>query len=583
MITEFYTYRVEKLPISFKTPDGKIYPNTIALTFLDKNNKEVSYIELGYIPIVDIYEQIHHHEDLHLDYCYVENFSLTAYRKFYEIKKQSVVKIKSFSAKYAFFDARIKNDFSHSQFEDGNVNFEGAHFIKGTLDFTASKFGEGIKNFSYLFVKDATIDFSSVDFGNGNVNFKNAVFHNGDKNFQDAVFGKGERNFTNTDFGNGNVFFIHTTYDEGNTNFKIARFGQGIVDFHYAKFTKGDVGFERTEFGIGNVDFSKIEFGTGRINFNRAVFQGENISFEGAELLSGRLIAKKCEFGTGNLNCEFLNFENANIIFDSANLQERKISFNKSIINELSMEGCNFNKYVDLRVKKCASLNLKETTVRDIIDMLPHENELKIESLNFSGMRLLGILLVEWKRNNLFPLISNQKDTTVLQKAEQFRTLKKNFSDTGRYDDEDTAYVEFKRYEARAKLQAAKKKKPIHRIGYYFIHFLQWLVFDKIGQYATNPIRVLISMFFIYTAFSITFSILVWLKWGDIVSGIGGTHAEIGIVAKSFFFSAVTFFTIGYGDFYPMGAVRILSGIEGFMGVFMMSYFTVAFVRKILR
>jgi hypothetical protein len=75
----------------------------------------------------------------------------------------------------------------------------------------------------------------------------------------------------------------------------------------------------------------------------------------------------------------------------------------------------------------------------------------------------------------------------------------------------------------------------------------------------------------------------LWLKWGDIVSGIGGEHAQIGIVAKSFFFGAITFLTIGYGDFYPMGAVRFLSGIEGFVGVFMMSYFTVAFVRKILR
>ena len=583
MITEFYTYKVEKLPISFKTPEGKIYPKTIALTFLEKNNKEVSYIELGYIPIVDIYEQIHNLEDINLDYCYVENFSLTAYRKIFELKKQSVVKIKSFSAKHAFFDARIKNDFSHSQFENGNVNFEGVHFIRGTLDFGASKFGEGNKNFSYLFVKEATINFSSVNFGNGNVNFKNAVFHEGDKNFQDAVFGKGERNFSNADFGNGNVFFIHTTYDEGKTIFKITRFGQGIVDFHYAKFTKGNISFERTEFGPGNVDFSKIEFGAGRINFNRAVFQGENISFEGAELSSGRLIAKKCEFGTGNLNCEFINFENANIILDSVNLQERKISFNNSVINELSMEGCNFNNYVDLRVKKCKSLNLKETTVRDIVDMLPHENELKIEAFNFSGMRLLGILLVEWKRNNLFPLISNQKDTSVLQKAEQFRTLKKNFSDTGRYNDEDAAYVEFKRYEARAKLQAAKKEKPVQRIGYYIVHFLQWLVFDKIGQYATNPIRVLTSMFFVYATFATTYAILLWLKWGDIVSGIGGTHAEIGIVAKSFFFGAITFLTIGYGDFYPMGAVRVLSGIEGFVGVFMMSYFTVAFVRKILR
>jgi hypothetical protein len=52
---------------------------------------------------------------------------------------------------------------------------------------------------------------------------------------------------------------------------------------------------------------------------------------------------------------------------------------------------------------------------------------------------------------------------------------------------------------------------------------------------------------------------------------------------QSFYHSAITFFTIGYGDVYPMGLSRIISGLEGFMGVFMMSYFTVAFVRKVLR
>ena len=115
------------------------------------------------------------------------------------------------------------------------------------------------------------------------------------------------------------------------------------------------------------------------------------------------------------------------------------------------------------------------------------------------------------------------------------------------------------------------------------IHWFKLLVFDKMGHYATNPVRVLLSMFIVYSTFSLTYFVLILIKLGDIVSGIGGTHAEISTLAKSFFFAAITFLTIGYGDFYPMGVIRFLSSIEGFTGVFMMSYFTVAFVRKILR
>ncbi|MCK5311801.1 MAG: hypothetical protein KAJ62_06810 [Desulfobacteraceae bacterium] len=42
--------------------------------------------------------------------------------------------------------------------------------------------------------------------------------------------------------------------------------------------------------------------------------------------------------------------------------------------------------------------------------------------------------------------------------------------------------------------------------------------------------------------------------------------------------------TIGYGDIQPANfSGIILSGFEGFMGLFLMSYFTVTFVRKVLR
>ena len=73
------------------------------------------------------------------------------------------------------------------------------------------------------------------------------------------------------------------------------------------------------------------------------------------------------------------------------------------------------------------------------------------------------------------------------------------------------------------------------------------------------------------------------------LSGLGKTVSAVGNpdnltpLLQSFYHCAVTFFTIGYGDVYPQGLSRVVSGLEGFMGVFMMSYFTVAFVRKVLR
>ena len=584
MITHFHKYRVEIFKgLTFKTPEGKKIKNTAAITFLNENHEEIAYFELGYIPTDEIYEAIHNGEEINLNYCYIKNFSLTTYRRYFGLEKQSIVEIKKFSAHNAVFESYIATDFSFANFLNGNFDVSNSYFLRGQLTFNNSTFGEGKKNFSYIFLKNGNFDFSNTNFGTGDLIFKNSIFGDGEKSFHDTIFGDGEKNFSNVDFGNGDILFIHTQFGNGKIQFKITRFGNGIKDFHYSSFGKGDISFERAEFNNGEVNFSKIDFGIGKLNFNRAIFGQGNITFEGSELKNGKATFKKTEFGEGEINFEITDFSTSLLIFDKSDISQSKISFNGARTQKLSLKTCNIDKYLDLRVNKCSHLDLSDTIVRDIIDFFPADNKVEIDSLNFEGMRLLGNLLLDWEKNKIYDLIVSQTNTGDAQKAEQFRILKKNFSDIGRYDDEDKAYLEFKRYEEKALFKQKMKQNTWSRILYTPIHWFKLLVFDKMGHYATNPVRVLLSMFIVYSTFSLTYFVLILLKWGDIVSGIGGTHAEIPTLAKSFFFAAITFLTIGYGDFYPMGVIRFLSSIEGFTGVFMMSYFTVAFVRKILR
>lgn len=173
-----------------------------------------------------------------------------------------------------------------------------------------------------------------------------------------------------------------------------------------------------------------------------------------------------------------------------------------------------------------------------------------------------------------------QEGTTLRQKAEQFRILKENFSSTGNYSDEDEAYVMFKRFESRSWLTEQKEKGGLTKILSYIPHGFKWLIFDAMGLYATNPARVLISMIVAYFLFSIIYVLMILITNADILSS---TTDQLSVVARSFYHSAITFFTIGYGDHFPHGSARIISSIEGFMGVFLMAYFTVAFVRKVLR
>jgi hypothetical protein len=155
-------------------------------------------------------------------------------------------------------------------------------------------------------------------------------------------------------------------------------------------------------------------------------------------------------------------------------------------------------------------------------------------------------------------------------------------SGTGKYDDEDEAYVMFKRFEADAVLKDAIEENKWARFWAYPVYAFKWLVFDKIGLYATSPGRVLLSVVFFWLFFGMSYYLIDLTGLGKTMSSVSNPD-NLTRFLQSFYHSGVTFFTIGYGDVFPQGASRILSILEGFMGVFMMSYFTVAFVRKVLR
>ncbi|MCB9013987.1 MAG: two pore domain potassium channel family protein, partial [Bacteroidales bacterium] len=392
----------------------------------------------------------------------------------------------------------------------------------------------------------------------------------------------GSKTFINLEFNNGDVSFINTLFNSGEVSFKIARWGNGKVDFHYAKFQNGDLTFEQAEFGNGNVDFRTVEFGKGKVNFNRSVFGNGDVSFEGSELLDGKFNFKKAVFGKGNLNFELAEFENSELAFDRTDFGAGNVSFYNSRFKSLSLHSCHLDHYTDIRLSYCNYIDLSDTIVRDIIDLKPYEFVEKINTISFGGMRLIGRIYIDWEQNKVRSLIETQKNVGHRMKSEQYRVLKENFRVTGQYTDEDKAYVEFKRHEAKAELEEAMEGSPLKAIWVYPYHWFRLLVFDKAGLYATNPLRVIISMLAAYVFYSFVYVFLELATKSVILET--ANHYEIStIIGKAFYFSFVTYFTIGYGDFVPMGGLRLLAGLEAFTGLFLMSYFTVAFVRKILR
>jgi hypothetical protein len=582
MVTSYTNYRTEIKNVKFIAEDGRVCPRTAIVSLIGHDGEEIGSELFGVIDASEIYKMIKDGKELNFDNFFISEFSLANYRRINGLDKKEFVQLKKFSAKNAFFEARSVTDFSFSEFSDDDVDFDGAHFAKGKVLFNGSNFGKGNVVFSNTLFRDGHIEFTGSSFGDGDFLFKNAIVKDGIKDFQDIRFGDGEVSFANTEFNYGELLFINTQFGNGRFNFKVTRIGGGKVDFHYAGFGDCEVTFERAEFGNSRVDFRTVDFGSGRINFNRSVFGNGEVNFEGASCSSGKIQFKKAEMGSGPKNFNLLEMSNAEIYFEKTEFGNGDVSFNNSHFRVLSLKSCHLDHYVDLRLARAELLDISDTIVRDIIDIEPYDFKVDVDVLDMTGMRLIGKLYIDWKLNRCEAMIKNQSQTTVRQKAEQFRTLKQNFSGTGKYEDEDEAYVMFKRFESHADLNDALAKNKWAALWSYPEYGFKWLVFDKIGLYATSPGRVLLSVVFFWIVFGATYFMIQLSGWGKTGSSVNNPD-NLTPFLQSFYHSAVTFFTIGYGDVYPMGLSRVVSGLEGFMGVFMMSYFTVAFVRKVLR
>jgi uncharacterized protein YjbI with pentapeptide repeats len=554
METRFATYNIEFLDTPFTSNHWNFSKTVVVRAYVE--NKIIAKNTYGYLNVDTVYKKIIAGKSINLDNCYLKNFSSIALKEVLNVDENSFVELESFSAQNAFFDCTLGSDFSQLKFRNG-VNFSNTIFSHGNLSFVKSVFYDGA------------------------VNFKNVEFGNGEINFQYADFGNHNVSFFKSIFYGGLVSFVNATFKDGDVNFSSINFNNSKVKFHFAKFGEGDINFQKTKFGDQTFDCRRVEFGKGKIDFRRATFGNGFVTFDESESIVGKINFKLARFGNNDISFKQVDFSNSELLFENVTWGSGHALFTQSKIKKISFKGSRIDVYLDLRVDTCDTIDLSDTILRDIIDIQPVKEKVAIKVFYLQGMRNLGKFIIDWRKNNIKSLIKSQPDTSLREKAEQFNILKENFHLNGQYEDEDEAYIQFKRFEQRADVKDAIENggKDLVLLPYYVF---RWIVFDKMGLYATNPLRVLFSMILIYVMFSFTYVVLPYFDLGTIINSVGATDG-LNYLQTSFYHSAITFLTIGYGDYYPTGFSRAVSVVEGWTGLFLMSYFTVAFVRKILR
>lgn len=546
-------YEIEILDESIKVHQTTHKKSVRVVEFYAQKKIRERY--LAFVDPETIYRHIDAGHQLELDGCYVKDFSVAVYKRSRHLDEEAEVVINGINAKDSFFDCDAFTDFSRLKFE-GDVNFKQTIFSHGSLNFSHSKFN------------CATVNFSGCD------------FHSHQTVFQYAEFECELISFENAHFDGQVVSFINANIKADEVTFKRVNFNQSKVKFHFAEFGDGLKSFEKIKFYGPVLDFRKVIWGAGKIDFRRSLFGNGHFTFEESSMSSGKLTFRLSKFEGGDLSFRRTDFGTQEANFDHVSFGCRTITFESCLVNKLSISNSDVHATLDLRVRRADCIDLSESYLHSITDL----NYLKEETLRIlyiEGTRNLGKIIIDWKRNEVKNLILNQ-DTSNESKAHQFNIIKENFAKNGQYADEDWAYVYYKRLELLYQKENGIKKYKGLKFFILISHYLKSLIFDKMGLFATSPTRVFFSMLVAIFLFATIYVTFHFVGLGEIINSVDAKD-KLDVFDKSLYHSSITFFTIGYGDYYPTSWNRLVSAIEGWVGVFLMSYFTVAFVRKILR
>lgn len=473
---------------------------------------------------------------------------------------------------------------------DGDVNFSGANF-NGESDFSELT-GKGDINFSDATFSDE-VEFTGSrllggsDVRNVDANFSRSVFEDsatfsniriGSVDFQDCVFG-GSVDFKHADFlddsnlesvkFSADSSFKECTFHE-DSSFSNSEF-RGKADFRGSRFKGG------TDYLSDDADFSYCVFYKS-LNFEESRFRVanfENISF-GQDVILTNCLFRELKMYANSRNIE----DEYNVYVD---LSESEVK--EGYIRQPSEEWIR----VDLTDATIGDVKLTAEKLSDKRELLDY---FRICDTKFDGF-MFSSHTDYLDRNNwvLHKFDSEDKERSYrLEMTEEniertYLRAKKSASDIG----ENKAAGEF-----RVKRQHYARKKFANIAG------------DKDEDLTTrlrNYLRVgenaflgatcgyglrLYRITFVFLLTPLVFGILFTIGGNPFMTGVGQvaltnltTQSGLEKLGSNIYFSYITFLTIGYGDFAPIGYMaRISAGFLVYLNVILAGLLLYSLIKR---
>jgi len=156
-------------------------------------------------------------------------------------------------------------------------------------------------------------------------------------------------------------------------------------------------------------------------------------------------------------------------------------------------------------------------------------------------------------------------------------------SDVGDHENAAALFLREMRYRRRRYADHARdgSRSPAHRVD----ATLRWATsafLNLVSGYGERPQRTVLAALAVVVASAFLYPALGGLRDGSTVVTYGTDPTRA--LADGFYFSVVTFTTLGYGDIEPVGTLaRALSGLEALAGAFLVALFVFALGRQATR
>ena len=189
----------------------------------------------------------------------------------------------------------------------------------------------------------------------------------------------------------------------------------------------------------------------------------------------------------------------------------------------------------------------------------------EFDKVSFTGTTFTTFSLKETDYNQMYVEWITLKDALVFDGPTYIKLIK-NFREMEQFEDADAAYYQYRQLSRKNKKWSESSK---------LLDVVAWL---SCG-YGVKPERPLIWGFILIIVFALVY------KLGKGIKRLKLKENGEAIVSfwDAFYFSLVTFTTVGYGDWYPEDRYRKFVMIEGVLGWLLLALFIVTLANVMIR